>query len=371
VPTDIPPTFDPKTYRDGIKAAGPDVGMWTSIQLHDGLVRVAYVDNDTGAVHLASEQSDGSYVMELVDDNTGEGGATYVSLSLSSSGEPTVAYRASVVDNNGFFAELRASSRANGWQPQVVDTAPISCGGLCGDQVCVAETNQCTSGTNDCAVECGGGEACVAAQCVAIVDEPPVEMIEGTGLYASLLHKSDDSMVLGYYDRVLGDVRIAASSGGSGFAPVTSYNDDALDTGMWLTLKRDNADLVHLAFQDATGDRLMYSTFDGATIAPPMIVDDGVREGDDRTHPVGASASLLIEGDRAPRVLYQDGLTADLEIATLEQNSWQRRTLLGGERLDGFFISTTSLGNTSWMAQYFYDLSVYPPGDLEISLLAN
>ncbi|MBL4633407.1 MAG: hypothetical protein JKY56_06030 [Kofleriaceae bacterium] len=82
VPENADPSYEPKTYRGGIAAAGPDVGIWTSIKLFDGLANIAYVDKDQGSVHLAREQKDGSFLFDVVDGNPGIRGAAYVSLSF-------------------------------------------------------------------------------------------------------------------------------------------------------------------------------------------------------------------------------------------------------------------------------------------------
>jgi hypothetical protein len=369
------PTYEPDTYRGGVAAPGPRVGIWTSIQLHEGLVRVAYVDADTGAVHLASEQSDGSYVLELVDADTGQGGASYLSLSLAADGAPAIAYLASALeagDGTGFFSELRVASRANNWTPEVVDLGPISCGGFCAPgETCVDQGSfsSCVSETSDCSAACADTEACVAGSCLPAIATPAIDDIpEGVGLFNKLLHLDDGTMVLGYYDRILGTLKIA-TSGGIGFASAASLDDPTLDLGMWLTMAADSTGLVHLAFQDATGDRLLYSSFAGGVLAPPVFVDEGVREGDSRAHPVGASASLVVDGDRFPAIVYQDGLLSDVEIAHFEQGSWQRSTLIPGARADGFFIFAAADGAALWMSHYFYETSAAAPGELEITSL--
>lgn len=373
VPPDAP-TYEPDTYRGGVAADGPDIGIWTSIQLHEGLARIAYVDNDTGAVHMASEQTDGNFVHELVDNDTGLGGASYLSLSISSAGTPSIAYLATAIasgDSNGVLSELRVSTRDGSWTQEVVDVGPISCGGFCGEaETCVQQEgySECVVASSDCSASCAEDtETCVASVCLPTIPEPEIhDIAEGVGLFASLLHLSNDTMVLGYYDRILGNVQVA-TSGGIGFASAATYENETLDTGMWLTMAADDADLVHLAFQDATGDRLMYASFEGGTLSEPSFVDEGVREGDDRAHPVGASASILVGGDRVPAIVYQDGLVSDVEIARFEQGSWERSTLMSGARLDGFYLATAADAAEFWMTNYFYETSAIPPGELEIN----
>jgi hypothetical protein len=369
------PTYEPATYRGGVAAPGPEVGLWTSIQLHDGLVRVAYVDAESGAVHMASEQSDNSFLLELVASDTGLGGASYLSLAIEADGTPSIAYLASAIDSGdatGLVSELRVATRDGSWSQQVVDTGPVSCGGYCGDsQVCAqqAMVSTCVVQSSDCSAPCDDTEACVAGSCLPVLTKPEIhDLPEGVGLFAKLLHLDDGTMVLGYYDRILGSLKIA-TSGGIGFSQAASYESATLDVGMWLTMAADSANLVHLAFQDATGDRLMYSTFEGSALAAPIVVDDGVREGDSRAHSVGASAAILVDGDRFPAIVYQDGLLADVEIARFEQGSWQRSTFKGGDRVDGFYVSVAADGPALWVSHYFYETTSAAPGELEIDAL--
>jgi hypothetical protein len=326
---------------------------------------------------MASEQEDGSFTLELVDDDTGLGGASYLSLSISSTGTPSIAYLVTAVpssDTQGVLSELRVATQEGSWSHELVDVGPISCGGFCGDaETCVQQDgySECVVESSDCAAACADTEACVLGACLPALPAPEIhDIAEGVGLFASLLHLSDDTMVLGYYDRILGNVQVA-TSGGIGFSAAASYDDPALDTGMWLSMAADDSDLVHIAFQDATGDRLMYASFEGGALSAPVFVDEGVRSGDDRAHPVGASASILVGGDRVPEIVYQDGLLSDVEIARFEQGSWQRSTLMSGARLDGFYISAAADAANFWMSHFFYETSTIPAGELEIKSIAE
>jgi hypothetical protein len=225
------------------------------------------------------------------------------------------------------------------------------------------------SESGDCVSGCGDTEACVQGSCVPRLDAPAYHDIPaGVGLFADLVHRSDDSMVLSYYDHERGEL-VVATSNGTGFVPVASDDDPELDAGQWISTAVDADDVVHIAYQDASGDRLLHARFDDGELSLPTIVDDGVRDGDDRTHPVGASASIAIKGDRQPVIVYQDALTADLITSSLEGSSWTRSELRTGVRLDGFFIDLTRSGNDMVMSHYFYDRGVFPPGELEIATL--
>ena len=90
-------------------------------------------------------------------------------------------------------------------------------------------------------------------------------------------------------------------------------NVTGADRGMWASAVVGGDGTVHVAYQDALGDELMYTTWANGAAGTPEIVDDGVRAGD-RTHPVGAAAAIyLVNG--APTIAYQDGMTADVYVA--------------------------------------------------------
>ncbi|MBL4633408.1 MAG: hypothetical protein JKY56_06035 [Kofleriaceae bacterium] len=298
-----------------------------------------------------------------------------MSLSLSSDGIPSVAYMASGIassDNGGFLSELRVSSQAASWAPEVVDVGPISCAGYCDEsEACVdrGDFSECAALTADCDPGCGDTEACVAAVCLATLSEAPGDIPDGVGLFAKLVHQPNGTAVVGYYDGNLRALRIATLSG-STFSLAATLDDEILDLGMWLGMAVDSQNIVHLAYQDAAGDRLMYSTFsNGSVLSDAQVIDSGDRPGDSRTHPVGASASIMVNADRIPTIVYQDGLTSDAEMYRLESGSWQRTSIRSGDRLDGFHISTVRDGDTMLMSHYFYDRSANRLGELEIVTL--
>lgn len=369
------PTYDPRSYRGGIAAAGADVGSWTSIKLYNGLAVIAYVDNDTGRVHLAREQDNGSFLFDVVDNNPGLGGASYVSLSLSAEGVPSVAYLASgipSIDSGAFLSEVRVSSQSKDWAPETVDVGPISCAAYCAEgESCVnrGDFSECVTASLDCEGGCGDEEACDAGVCLPVLPVAPGDIPDGVGLFAQLVHLPNGTQVVGYYDRNLGEIRVATLNGPS-FSLAASLNDEKLDLGMWLSMTADSENVVHLAYQDSAGDQLMYSTFsNGSVLSETQVIDNGERPGETRTHPVGASASIIVNADRIPTIVYQDGLTADLEMYRLEAGSWRRTSILAGERLDGFFIDSVRDGDTMLLSHYFYDRSSTILGELEIVTL--
>lgn len=178
--------------------------------------------------------------------------------------------------------------------------------------------------------------------CRAVVPEPnllgpPL----GTGLWVNLLVMPDGRLAAVYYDQAKRALTIAVegTQGSSDFTE-TVLDGDAVgaDRGMWASAAVGGDATVHVAYQDALGDQLMYTTWNGAP-GTPEVVDDGQRPGD-RTHPVGAGSSIYIV-NAAPVIAYQDGMTSDVYIAT-KGGTWTTQPFAMGPLLDGFSISATT-----------------------------
>ncbi len=355
IPSDVTPTHDPDSYRGGVEDAGPDVGAWTSIAMAGGRAYVAYQDREEGTLKFARETKPGEWKNHVVDAGDAPVGL-YASLAIDADKRPAIADVALGVDDGmgHRMTELRlvrsASSEPDGsdeWTVKTIASAPGSCGGLCGSDVCVvgaADTDPqvCAAPTSDCAASCATDEACVMGACRAVVPEPnllgpPL----GTGLWVNLLVMPDGRLAAVYYDQAKRALTIAVegTQGSSDFTE-TVLDGDAVgaDRGMWASAAVGGDATVHVAYQDALGDQLMYTTWNGAP-GTPEVVDDGQRPGD-RTHPVGAGSSIYIV-NAAPVIAYQDGMTSDVYIAT-KGGTWTTQPFAMGPLLDGFSISATT-----------------------------
>ncbi|HET7504732.1 MAG TPA: hypothetical protein VFK02_27105 [Kofleriaceae bacterium] len=354
IPRGVTPTHD-GGYRDGVDDPGPDVGAWTSIAMWNGRAHVAYQDRDAGALKFAQESSRDHWSSYVVDAGEGEVVGAYASLAVDSADDPAIAYLAvGIPDAAGHLAtELRiarAHARApaeSDWSTTVVVNAPGTCAGLCGGGLaCVADPGEaaerCVAPTTDCAPACGAGDACVAGACLAVVAAPTtVELPGGTGLFASLVVLPDDRLAIAYHDRTRRALMLAVETG-PGTSAFTRTALDAApggDRGMWASAAVDAGGTIHVAYQDALGDQLMYTTWNGAP-GVPEVVDDGQRSGD-RPHGVGAAAAVYLV-DGAPAIAYQDGLTADVYVAIRSGAGWSKTPLATGPLLDGFSISATT-----------------------------
>ena len=87
-----------------------------------------------------------------------------------------------------------------------------------------------------------------------------------------------------------------------------------------------------------------------------------IRAGD-RPHSVGAGAAIWLTGG-VPHVAYQDGLAADLVVATRGATGWSHAALATGTMLDGFHIAVAADGGALiWDA---LDKTKSPPTTLVI-----
>lgn len=353
---DITPTYDPGTYRGGVEDAGENVGAWTSIAMSGGLAAIAYQDRDANQLKFAYETSANKWQSYVVDTGDAVSGL-YASLVFDADKKPAIAYLAVGIDDgqNHRATELRlvratdANPTAAGeWQSYLIASAPGSCGGLCGGLQCVegampGEPQVCATPTTDCSSACADTEVCVSGACRARIDEPKVAAPPGgTGLYANLVVLPDGRLVAVYYDQTRRALVLAAESskGASTFSETVLDGDVAgADRGMWSSAVVGDDGTVHVAYQDALGDQLMYTSWNG-TPGTPVVVDNGERTGD-RPHPVGAGSSIYLLGGE-PAIAYQDGLVSDVRVATRSGGTWTTAALATGPALDGFSIAATT-----------------------------
>jgi hypothetical protein len=153
----------------------------------------------------------------------------------------------------------------------------------------------------------------------------------------------DGRLVVVFYDRVrTALVALSESGPGSGsFAETVLDGADGADDGMLASAAVDSSGTIHFAYQDALGDQLLYTTF-GSSAGTPVVVDDGVRQGD-RTHSVGAGAAIWVSGG-SPHIAYQDAATSNLVVASRSGTTWTHSDMATGDLLDGFHISALAGG---------------------------
>ncbi len=378
IPEGVAATHDPGSYRNGVEEPGPDVGAWSSIAISNGVAKIAYQDREAGTLKYAFEKKLNVWTSYVLDPGTGEEVGRYTSLVIDAAGNPAIAYIALGNDDGAghrvtelrLMRASRSEPQPSDWTPHVIVTKPGTCGGLCGaGEACVAGTDgeTCTATTSDCTATCLDTEACISGSCTAAVGEPKVaDIASGTGLFVKLVVLPDGRLAAAYYDRTAHALELAVESG----ANTNTFVETALDggaigdRGLWTSAAVDGTGTIHLAYQDAIGDQLMYTTWNG-TPGVPEVVDDGQRAGD-RTHSVGAATSIyLVSG--TPTIAYQDGLTADVYVAAKSGAAWTTNGVATGLLLDGFSIaSTTAHGGVTYLAWDRLDPAQSPPNGLAV-----
>jgi hypothetical protein len=135
------------------------------------------------------------------------------------------------------------------------------------------------------------------------------------------------------------------------------------DRGQWTSLAVAGS-TVHVAYQDAVGDRLLAVSWMGGTVGAVEVVDDGRRPGD-RPHSVGASAQVL-STPAGLVVAYQDQTLSDLLVAGRDAAGTLTHTALAeGPPGYGFFIGA-ALGERTWISHFVYDRASPAFGDLRL-----
>ncbi len=381
IPSDAEPTHDPSGYRGGIEDAGPNVGAWTSIALYNHTARIAYQDRDMGALKYAYEtKAGGAWASYVVDAGMGVNGE-YASMVIDADGYPAIAYLAVGVDdgmghrNTELKLARTGSSDPHGesdWSLSTIASAPGTCGGLCGaGTACVADAmkiESCVATTNDCTTACGTGDVCIMGACATEIVDPMIDDIPmGTGLWVSLNVMPDGRLAAAYYDRTRRALVLSvetAKDSGMFNENILDGNVTGADRGMWSSAVVAGDGTVHVAYQDALADELMYTTWNNGTAGTPEVVDDGTRTGD-RTHPVGAAATIYLSNG-TPTIAYQDGMTADVYLAQKSGATWMTTGLATGPLLDGFSIGATTGHGTPVLVWDTLDPSQDPPNGLTV-----
>ena len=378
---DVTPTYDPGTYRGGIEDAGENVGTWTSVAMSEKLAKIAYQDRDNTELKYAYEKKAGQWASYVVDPSNGEDIGSHTSIVIDGSNHPAIAYLA-VGNDDGQghrFTELKLARSAvvnpegvQDWGISTITKGDGTCAGLCAaGTVCIAgaadtDPQRCVTPSADCGT-CGDGTACIAGTCADIFEKPTTaQLATGTGLFVNLVLLPDGRLAAVYYDRNKRALTLAVetAAGANTFAETVLDAVTPGDRGMWASAVVDGSGAIHIAYQDAIGDQLMYTQWSG-TVATPEVVDDGQRAGD-RPHSVGAAAAIyLVNG--GPVIAYQDGLKADVYIAAKAGSTWSKNAVAATPLLDGFSIAATTGHGGAYVAWGSIDPNTTPLPSLVVT----
>lgn len=274
--------------RGGVKAAGDDVGLYTSIALTpSGEPVIAYYDRTHASLRYAA-RSAGTWTSYVLD--SGAPGAKdvgkYTSITVDALGRPGVAYLALVTDGEDTaHSEVRYA--------QASRAAPAS----------AADWSQVLVESKAMVVATG------------TVDDLP----QACGLFIASARRPSGDPVVAYYDRTAETLRLASFAAGGFDPPVTLDGGDGGDVGWYPSLAVSPDGTVHVAYVDAARQNLLVTTYpDGV----PEVVDDGYRidgttpDGQPRPvfHHVGDNSALIASGS-VTAIVYQDATNQDLLLA--------------------------------------------------------
>jgi hypothetical protein len=390
VPTSGDIVGDPNGPRGGRIDLGTNVGTHTSIDREtSGSVHVAYRD-ETGGTLKYARRTGGTWSQSSVDESGNTG--LYTSLAVGADGLPRIAYLMAEgtigADLTPMTALKLATARvpnpgsAADWSIEVVDQRikpePI-CGGGCGQNAaCVDGTNgpaceptvlgcqDCTANDVAC-VDRAGTPTCEDKVPIVIFDD----LVEATGLFASLALAIDGTPHIAFYDRVDRVLKYATRSA-TGFTVRVLDGDDPVtptDSGQHASIAISASGNIAIAYLDVTNDRLYY--YDLGTNTKELI-DSGLTPPNIRV--VGADASLVFDGAGRPAIAYQDGTNLDLLYARRLGTTWSTEVLRGAAPAgaamglaSGFYTAQSLRGNTAFVTTL--DITFNPEGELLLNLV--
>lgn len=376
-PTTGPIVANPSGPRGGRSEPGPNVGEHTSVAIDGtGAIHVAYYDRTDGRLRYARSTATG-WETSIVDENGDVG--LYTSIAIGPNG-PAIAYLMAEglvspdpVNRTGLkLAQARTPtpSSPSDWDVVVVDSRPKPepiCGGGCSaGNACVdlgaGAGPVCTPEASACTETCASDEVCVmdtaGPTCSAKISVVPLDdLLPATGLFADLAFTSTGTPVIAYYDRIVGDLRLAKGDGAGGFILRTLDGNDPVsptDVGQHVSLAIGPNDQIAVAYFDATKDDLVYLDVSTNT---KEIVDNGVTPPNLRL--VGADASLIFDANGDPAIAYQDPTEIDLLYArrTGSPAMWWSEVLRGQPAggattglASGFYASQARRGDQAFIS---------------------
>jgi hypothetical protein len=347
------PPSPANTWRHGLTDPGPDVGLWTSIQL-DGSDNpmVSYYDASNQALKFASSPDGGQTwiahtVMQAASSDVGR----YAKM-LVAAGVPTIGFlviepgnggwaRSRVVVATGKVAVPRSASDWS-FQDAVVDeNTPCRAEFCASGEVCVSSTMVCQPAVSGCTPsDCGASTAGLGStpqSCVAISGTPTCEDVDTTSTVHSYPDAEGDYVTMAdgpnglgivLYDRTRGNLVGAISQGGSWTASIldghTGANGTAVngDVGIGASLAITSEGDWHISYVNGWSEALQYLRVPGGDLARPLqpeVVDNGLTVGGqafpDGLHIVGDDSSVTVDSNGSVRVVYQDATAGTLREA--------------------------------------------------------
>jgi hypothetical protein len=377
------PPNDPSTWRHGETDAGPDVGLWTSIQVDaTGNPMVSYYDATNAALKFASSPDGGRMWASHTVLSAPRSDIGRYSKLLVLQDKPVIGFLV-VEPGTGGWARSRVvlatgkvprPAAASDWnlQDALVDAqTPCSAQVCTPGQVCVESSMICQPTVAGCTPsDCGASTPSIGStpqQCVAILDAATCANVisstfvgtypDAVGDYVTMA-SGPQGLGIVVYDRTRGNLVGVANRGGIWSAEIldgqTGANSDPTrvdtgDVGIGASLAiADNGDW-HVSYVNGWTESLEYLLVPGGDLTKPLapeIVDAGTGLGGvpypDGQHIVGDDSSITVDSSGAVRIVYQDA-TAGVLLEAIgtpganDTHTWAVKALGQPGRFAGFF----------------------------------
>ena len=366
-PSGMCPNYDPNGWRGGVTDPGPDVGLWTSIQLdaNDHPI-VSYYDATNAALKFASSTNGTTWtshtVMQKANSDIGRYGKMLVV-----NGVPVVAFLIMEPGTDGKMrsrVELGTATKAtpasaSDWtfeDAAVDDNGPCRAVFCASPSVCIQETGLCSPPSSACG---GGGDAgdsgaagctsplvCVGgfdagASCGTPLASTYIDIYPNAfGDYITMSPTTGTSNGVGIvvYDRIHGALiqlakwnspweetvldsetgARAPNSGPDGGITPAETGDVGVGASLFITSGGD----WHVSYVNGTTEALQYILVPGGHQQPaaPEIVDTGYLLNGapypDGQHIVGDDSNILVSSSGVVTISYQDATGGTLHVAT-------------------------------------------------------
>jgi hypothetical protein len=380
------PPNDPSTWRRGETTPGPDVGLWTSIQVDaSDNPMVSYYDATNAALKFASSPDGGrTWTSHTVLSSSGPPPSDVGRYSklLLVQGKPVIAFLV-VEPGKGGWARSRvvlatgrvpSPASASDWsfEDALVDEQTPCSAQLCAaGQACVEATMICQPTVSGCTPsDCGASTASIGStpqQCVSIMDASTCENVisstyvstypDAVGDYVTMA-SGPAGLGIVVYDRTRGNlVGVAKQAGvwtaqildGQTGASSDPNRTDTGDVGIGASLAIDTSGDWHVSYVNGWTESLEYLTVPGGVLTKPLapeIVDGGTAVAatpyPDGQHIVGDDSSITVDSSGTVRIVYQ-GATAGALLEAIGTpgpggvHSWTTKLLSQPGRFAGFF----------------------------------
>jgi hypothetical protein len=377
--------YDPLGFRGGVIDSGPDVGLWTSIQVDGGgNPAVAYYDASARALKYASFDGAAWQIVTVQSAAAADVGR-YAKLVFVG-GLPVIAYMfiepaASGTINSGVRVARGSAVAAGGaswtFEDVAVEAATPCHEDLCPeDTVCAVESNTCLSESVDCPSKCEDGFECVLvgsnAQCQEARGAPSAPSYpDASGLYVSLDTKPNGSLGLVFYDRIHGNLWAASNDGGTWTTAMVDGEDAGVDTGdkgLGASLDIDENGDFHVVYVDGLAEAVNYRVMTGGvTPGPVEVVDDGLGFGDGQ-HVVGDDADIIVQNGEI-RIAYQDATAGQLRYAQGTgmpgMHSWSV-SAVDQPGFAGAFSTLVDIGGQQQIMNFWREASPWSQGNVRL-----